>query len=216
MVFPWLAVGMGAFSAGQSLLGSYSKRQAQKAKNKAAIKRYHGRVATQKRKWYQDLSIWHNKSRVTAPLKQNAADMAAQRGYAQAQQGLNTLMYEAAQKNSGILTKYLQETKGAAGAKSQGASSNRMQRMNYGALMKAQFENTYMTARKGNEAYQRNVEDIHRKVIGDTNKINAIIMFKPDTPPPITFDPDSLGQEALGPLDFLGAGLAGVTEGLKH
>ena len=202
-----MALGMAGLSAGRNLLGTYQKRQQQKRKNQLAIKKYHGRVAAQKRKWYQDLSIWHNKSKVTSRLKLNAAQEAANRGYAQAQQGLNQLMVDTANKNNDVLVKYLQEGKGVAGAANQGASANRIQRMNYGALMKEQNRNSYLAEVKGTEAYKRNIEEIRRRAISVTNKVNADVMFAPDTPPPIIFDPDSLGQEGLSGLDFLSAGI---------
>ena len=110
-----MALGMAGLSAGRNLLGTYQKRQQQKRKNQLAIKKYHGRVAAQKRKWYQDLSIWHNKSKVTSRLKLNAAQEAANRGYAQAQQGLNQLMVDTANKNNDVLVKYLQESKATPG-----------------------------------------------------------------------------------------------------
>ena len=206
----WMALGMAGLSAGRSLLGTYQQRQQQKRKNRLAIKKYHGRVAAQKRKWYQDLSIWHNKSKVTSRLKIDSANEAMRRGYAEAQQGLNQLMLDTAEKNNDILVKYLQESKGVAGAANQGASANRIQRMNYGALMKEQAKNSYLAEVKGTEAYKRNIEQIRRRAISVTNKVNADVMFAPDTPPPIVFDPDSLGQESLSGWDFLSAGLDGV------
>ena len=205
-----MALGMAGLSAGRNLLGTYQKRQQQKRKNQLAIKKYHGRVAAQKRKWYQDLSIWHNKSKVTSRLKLNAAQEAANRGYAQAQQGLNQLMVDTANKNNDVLVKYLQESKGVAGAANQGASANRIQRMNYGALMKEQNRNSYLAEVKGTEAYKRNIEEIRRRAISVTNKVNADVMFAPDTQPPIIFDPDSLGQEGLSGWDFLSAGIDGA------
>ena len=211
MPLPWLAIGMGAFNAGQSLLGAYAQRQAQKAKNKAAIKRYERRVENQKRKWFQTLSIWHNKSRVLAPTKRTHIENAARIGEAQAQQGYNRLIYDVSQKNAGLLESYLKKHGGWAGAKNQGASANRMQRMDFGSLAKAQFTNSYLGETQGTEAYKRNVQSIRNRALSALNQVDASVMFEPDTPPPIEFDPDSLGQEELGPLDFLSAGLTGWT-----
>ena len=209
MPLPWLAIGMGAFNAGQSLLGAYSQRNAQKAKNRAAIKRFWNRVDTQKRKWFQTLSIWHNKSKVLAPTKRTHIENAARIGESQAQQGYNKLIYDVSMKNSGLLEKYLQKHGGLASAQNQGASANRMQRMDFGSLAKAQFQNSYLADTQGTEAYKRNVEQIRNRALSALNQVNASVMFEPDTPPPIEFDPDSLGQEELGPLDFLTAGLTG-------
>ncbi len=206
----WTPIIMGGFSAAQSLLGSYSKRQQQKAKNRAAIKRFHRRVDTQKRHWYNTLAIWNNKSKTTAPLSLDFATAAARRGEAQAQQGLNALMYDTALKNNKLVREYLEKSPGVAGQKSQGASSNRRARLDYGAMLSKQFENSYVTDMRGREAFSRNREDIWNKFESDRRRINTSVMFQPQTPPPVEFDPDSLGQESLGPLDFASSALSFV------
>ncbi len=211
----WTPIIMGGFSAAQSLLGSYSKREAQKAKNRAAIKRFHRRVATQKRQWYNTLAIWKNKSKATVPLSQDFATMALRRGEAQAQEGLNNLIYDTTLKNNKLIKEYLQKSTGVAGQKNQGASANRRSRLDYGAMMAKQFENSYIAETRGKQAYDRNKESIWNKFESERNRLNTSIMFKPQTPPPVEFDEDSLGQESLGPLDFASSALSFV-QGYKQ
>ena len=178
----WLPLTMAGLSASKHVFGGLAHRDRQRAKNKAKVERWKHRVAVQDRKWYNSLSIYNIKSRTQVPLKRVYANQAAAQGYADAQVGLNNAWKQAMLDNNKILTDYLQKHAGVAGAQNQGVSANRLSAMTYGAMRKAQYQNTYAVAEGISEKYKSNVEKIRNKLLSAHNKIDAQVAFAPQTP----------------------------------
>ncbi len=198
----WMALGMGALSAGQGILGGLAASKAAKARNKAARERYKYRLELRKREWYQNLSIW-GAQRNKYFLDLNENDLAAKRGYAQAQAGLNRMWEQAAQSNEGALIKYLQDHGKLTAAGRTGRSIARINTLDLGSLQRHVGRNQYKWIR-GQEAYSQNVEDIRTQQISNRNQLMASVAFSPmptlAPPPPVMEDESPMAGIMQGML----------------
>ena len=198
---------MAGISAGSSLLGSGAARRQAAARNRARKQNWEHQLRVRKQSWYQNLSIWGaQRNKYFTDLNEN--DLAAQRGYAQAQVIMNKDFAAAAQKNEGELMKYLQNTGKMAAAGLTGRSIKRIADLNFGALQRSSGR-TYYKLTQSRETYKQQVEDIRRKQLGNRSQLFAGVQFAPVpdlAPPAPRLEPESLG---LG--DYLKAGFAGAT-----
>ena len=207
MAIPFLPLAMAGISAGSSLLGSGAARRQAAARNRARKQNWEHQLRVRKQSWYQNLSIWGaQRNKYFTDLNEN--DLAAQRGYAQAQVIMNKDFAAAAQKNEGELMKYLQNTGKLAASGRTGRSIKRIADLNFGALQRSSGR-TYYKLTQSRETYKQQVEDIRRKQLGNRSQLFAGVQFAPVpdlAPPAPRLEPESLG---LG--DYLKAGFAGAT-----
>ena len=93
-------MGLGGFA--QGAFGALQGASQAKARNRAAIQSYEHALNVRKHEWYQQLSVWGAKrNQYFQDINEN--DLAAQRGYAQAQVGLNRVWEGAMQSNEQAL-----------------------------------------------------------------------------------------------------------------
>ena len=206
VVVAFLPLAMAGISAGSSLLGSGAARRQAAARNRARKQNWEHQLRVRKQSWYQNLSIWGaQRNKYFTDLNEN--DLAAQRGYAQAQVIMNKDFAAAAQKNEGELMKYLQNTGKIAASGRTGRSIKRIADLNFGALQRSSGR-TYYKLTQSRETYKQQVEDIRRKQLGNRSQLFAGVQFAPVpdlAPPAPRLEPESLG---LG--DYLKAGFAGA------
>ena len=207
VAIPFLPLAMGGMSFASSLLGSGAARRQAAARNRARKQNWEHQLRVRKQNWYQNLSIWGaQRNKYFTDLNEN--DLAAQRGYAQAQVIMNRDFAAAAQKNEGELIKYLQSTGKLAAAGRTGRSIKRIADLDFGALQRSSGR-TYYKLTQSRATYKEQVEDIRRKQLGNRNQLFANVQFAPVpdlAPPAPRLEPESLG---LG--DYLKAGFAGAT-----
>ena len=79
-------MGISSFAGG--IFGAMGNSRAAKARNRAAKQNYEHMLKVRKHEWYQQLSIW-GAQRNKYYLDLNENDLAAQRGFSQAQVALN-------------------------------------------------------------------------------------------------------------------------------
>ena len=133
---------MGGMSFASSLLGSGAARRQAAARNRARKQNWEHQLRVRKQNWYQNLSIWGaQRNKYFTDLNEN--DLAAQRGYAQAQVIMNRDFAAAAQKNEGELIKYLQSTGKLAAAGRTGRSIKRIADLDFGALQRSSGRTYY-------------------------------------------------------------------------
>ena len=180
----FLPLAMGGMNFATSLFGSMGSRRAAKRRNKARKENWEHQLRVRKQGWYQNLSIWGaQRNKYFTDLNEN--DLAAQRGYAQAQVIMNRDFAAAAQKNEGELIKYLQSTGKLAAAGRTGRSIKRIADLDFGALQRSSGR-TYYKLTQSRATYKEQVEDIRRKQLGNRNQLFANVQFAPvpDLAPP--------------------------------
>ena len=135
---------MGVATFAQGTMGALGSANKAKARNQAAIRDYKYQLAQREANWYQSLSVWGaKKNKYQNEINEN--DLAAQRGYSQAQVGLNNMFAQAAQRNEGALIKYLQSHGKMAAAGRTGRSVARISSLELGALERQAGRNLYHT-----------------------------------------------------------------------
>lgn len=198
-------MGVGTFASGA--FGAIGAANQAKARNRARMQNYKHQLNVREHEWYQQLSIWGaQRNKYFQDLTEN--DLAAQRGYSQAQVGMNEQFSAAAQRNEGALIKYLQESGKLAAAGRTGRSIKRIGTLDLGALER-DAGRTYWKLTQSREAYKANVENIRNQQLSHRNQLHANVAFAPipDLAPP----PPIYEKEGVGAMDILGAGISGLT-----
>ena len=176
--------------------------QAARAANRAAINNHKYQLETRERNWYQTLSIWGAK---TTKYSQDIdeSNLAAARGYTQAQQGLNNVFASAIKANESAFIKYLEGSGKLTAAGRTGRGINRINTLDIAKLERFAGKQAWAVTRS-KEAFKENVEGIRRAAVSNKNKLFANVAFAPvaDTAPP----PPVL-QNTSPVLGLLGAGL---------
>ncbi len=198
---------MGGLSFASSLFGSMGSRREAKRRNKARKQNWEHQLRVRKQGWYQNLSIWGaQRNKYFIDINEN--DLAAQRGYAQAQVQINNEFAKAAQANEGALIKYLQGSGKLAAAGRTGRSIQRLATLDLGA-MERQAGRRYYQLTKSRESFKEITENIRRQQMSQRNQLHANVAFAPvpDLPPPAP----KLEAESMGIGDYLKAGFSGIT-----
>jgi len=166
------------FSGASSILGGFAASSAAKARNRAARREYERRLEIRKRKWFQDLSIYGAKvNKYTTDLNEN--DLAANRGYAQAQAALGRAQSKALAQSQDKFINYVNTKLGkriATGATGRGVA--RLQRMDFAKLGRAQADLAFKLTRS-KEAYDSQTEAIRNQQKSQRNKLFGSVMFTP-------------------------------------
>ena len=204
----WPVIGMGALTFAQGALGAQSAAAQARARNKARKQNYEHMLRVRKQKWYQGLSVWGaQRNKYYQDIDEN--DLAAQRGYSQAQVQVNKAYESAMQSSEASLIKYLQGSGKLAAAGRTGRSIQRQATLDLGAMHRESGRRFYaLTQTK--EAFKSNVDNIRLQQLNARNKIFANAMFAPVpdlAPPSPQFEDDSPNR------GMLLAGLQGVMAG---
>ena len=185
-------------------LNAIGQAQAISAQNKANRQNWEYQMETRKRNWYQTLSIWGaKKNKYYQDLNEN--DLAAQRGYSQAQVGLNKAFAKAIQDNETSLIKYLQSSGKLSAAGRTGRSIDRINILDIGALERQAGRRQYALT-QSKEAYKANIENIQRAQKSARNQLFSNVAFAPvpdlAPPPPV--------QRSASAALFMGLAGAGL------
>lgn len=205
------AVAMGGLSFAQGAIGAMGAAAQAKARNRARMQNYEHMLKVRKSRWYQQLSVWGAK-RNKYFTDINEADLAAQRGYSQAQVGIRNAYSKAFQDSESSLIKYLQgstSSKLIASGRT-GRSIDRLKTLDLGAMHRASGRRFYALT-KTRESYKANVEGIRNQQLSARNKIWSATAFAPVpdlAPPPPQFEDQSPGR------GLILAGLGGLMTGL--
>ena len=197
---------MGGMAFGQGAFSAFSGASQAKARNQAAIRNYEYQLKQREANWYQQLSIWGaRRNKYHNEINEN--DLAAQRGYSQAQVGLNNVFAQAAQRNEGALIKYLQGHGKHTAAGRTGKSIDRINTLDLGMLEREAGKNYYAIT-QSKEAYKANVDNIRNQQISHRNKLYSNVAFEPvpDLAPP----PPVLENQSPG-MGLAMAALSGIT-----
>ena len=197
-------MGIGSFA--QGALGAIGSAAQAKARNRARIQNYEYQLEARKRDWHQQLSVWGAKrNKYHQDLDEN--DMAAQRGYTQAQQGLNDVFAKAAQSNEKALIQFLQKSGKGAAAGRTGRSAYRREILDIAALERHAGRNMAIITRS-EQAFRHNVENIRNQQKSQRNKLYQNVAFAPvpDMAPP---PPQMENQSPM--MGILGAAIGGIT-----
>jgi len=176
------AVGVGTFA--QGAIGAFGASKAAKARNTARQRQWKAQMESRKREWYQSLSIWGAKrNKYFKDLNEN--DLAAQRGYDQAQQGLNAQYAASIQANEGALIKFMQKHGRLTASGRTGRSINRINTLDIGALERFAGRQSYAVS-QSLESFNQNVQDISRQQKSARSKLFSEVAFEPvpDVAPP--------------------------------
>lgn len=204
---------LGAILAGTSqFLKGVGKSKAAKARNAAARRDWERQMEIRKRQWFQKLSVYGAKiNKYTTQLNEN--DLAANRGYAQAQAALGAQQSKALGEAESNFIKYVKEKAGKTAASGlTGRSAARIEMMEFAAFQKKQTALAFKLT-KSREAYDTQVEAIRNQQKSARNKLFADVMFTPVASVPPAFPP--MENTSLPILEgFLGAaaGIAGSFE----
>ena len=203
-------MGLGGFA--QGAFGALQGASQAKARNRAAIQSYEHALQVRKHEWYQQLSVWGAKrNKYFQDITES--DLAAQRGYSQAQVGLNRVWEGAMQSNEGALIKYLQNHGKYSAAGRTGKSIDRLGTLEKGMLERHAGKQLYNMTR-AKHSFKDNVEGIRQKHISHRSKLHARVMFQPMpdlAPPPPQMENESampglLMAAGQGLMSYAGAG----------
>ena len=200
-------VSLGVTSAISGGLGAIGQFQQAKAANRAAINNYKYQVQVRERDWAQTLSIWGaKKTKYKQDLVEN--NLAAARGYEQAQEGLNRTFETAIQNNEKAFIQYLKNHGKQSAAGRTGRSIDRINTLDIAELERYAGKQAYAMTRS-QEAFKKNVGDISRAAKSERNKLFANVAFAPvpDVAPPAPVT----SNNTLGLLaGLVSAGVAGA------
>jgi len=208
-----MAIGIGAAKAAPGLLGAQGEKARIRARNKAKREQYDFLLQQRKRDWQNQLSIWGAKrNKYTIDVTEN--DLAAHRGYAQAQVGLNAVYDQAAQNNEAALIKFLNKHGTLAAKGRTGRGVGRINVMELAAMEREQGREFHKIT-KSREAYLANIEQIEGKARSRRRGLRSQLGFAPvpqlAPPPPIMEDENVMGKIAASALEGI---FAGMTSGL--
>lgn len=199
----WAALGYGALKGGMSFLGQRQRNQQAAARNRAKIARLKQRQEIQKRRWYQQLAVWNVKSKTQVPRMGDENMQAFWRGVYKSAVTRDRKNTEAKDKADKMLKDFLSKSKGRAGQKNQGASANRISRLQRGKFLSDRNQLLVTTSRKGDEEYQFNVEALKNRAISGANKLDASVAFRPIRPVQPTITADELESTGRSGFDWL-------------
>ena len=198
-------VTMGVATFAQGAFGALQGASQAKARNRAKLQNYEHALKVRKHEWYQQLSVWGAKrNKYFQDITEN--DLAAQRGYSQAQVGLNRVWEGAMQSNEGALIKFLQNHGKYTAAGRTGRSIKRLGTLERG-MLERHAGRQYYNLTRAKHSFKQNVEDIRQKQISHRSKLHAKVAFEPmpDLPPP---QPEFENQSAMpGLLMAAGSGI---------
>ena len=170
---------LGAIFAGaSSILGGIAKSNQAKARNRAAVREYERQIEMRKRGWFQQLSVYGAKvNKYTTQLNEN--DLAANRGYAQAQAALGAQQSKALAQSEEKFIEFVNKKLGKVRASGRtGRSAARLERMQFAAFGREQANLAFKLTRSA-EAYQTNVEAIRNQQKSARNQLFGNVMFQP-------------------------------------
>ena len=170
---------LGAIFAGaSSILGGIAKSNQAKARNRAAVREYERQIEMRKRAWFQQLSVYGAKvNKYTTQLNEN--DLAANRGYAQAQAALGAQQSKALAQSEEKFIEFVNKKLGKVRASGRtGRSAARLERMQFAAFGREQANLAFKLTRSA-EAYQTNVEAIRNQQKSARNQLYGDVMFQP-------------------------------------
>ena len=185
-------------------LNAIGQAQAISAQNKANRQNWEYQMETRERNWYQTLSIWGaKKNKYYQDITEN--DLAAQRGYSQAQVGLNKAYSQAIQDNEKSLINYFQKSGQLSAAGKTGKSIDRINLLDIANLERQAGRRQYALTQSF-EAYKANIENIKRQQKSARNQIFSNVAFAPvpdiAPPPPV--------QQSASAALFMGLAGAGL------
>ena len=166
-----------AISIGMGILGSNAASKEAKRANERDQEAYRNQLKQRKAQWFQQLSVYGARKNVYK-LDLNENDLAAQRGYTQAQQGVNDAFRKALFRNEDNMIKYLESSGKLAAAGRTGRSVNRINTLDIGKLERAAGREVAMLTRT-KEAFKENVETIRRKQMSERSRLYAPVAFQP-------------------------------------
>lgn len=176
---------LGAIFGGASkILGGIAAGKAAAARNRAATERYEREKEIRKRNHFQKLSIYSAKvNKYHTDINEN--DLAANRGYAQAQVALGQAQSNALAQSEDAFIKFANQKLGktlASGAT--GRSAARLEMMDFNELKRKQTNFAFKLT-KSAEAYESQVESIRNQQKSARNKLYGSVMWQPvaDLPP---------------------------------
>ena len=205
-----LALGLGSFA--QGAFGALQGASQARARNRAAIQSYEHALRVRKHEWYQQLSVWGAKrNQYFQDINEN--DLAAQRGYAQAQVGLNRVWEGAMQSNEQALIKYLQNHGKYTAAGRTGRSIDRLGTLEIGQLERHAGKQLFAMTR-AKHSFTENVENIRNQQLSHRNKLQARVTFAPMpdlAPPPPQMENESAmpGMLMAAASGLMSYGMAG-------
>ena len=170
---------LGAIFAGaSSILGGIAKSNQAKARNRAAVREYERQIEMRKRGWFQQLSVYGAKvNKYSTQLNEN--DLAANRGYAQAQAALGAQQSKALAQSEDKFIEFVNKKLGKVRASGRtGRSAARLERMQFAAFGREQANLAFKLTRSA-EAYQTNVEAIRNQQKSQRNQLFGNVMFTP-------------------------------------
>ena len=194
-------MGIGSFAQGE--FGALQGASQARARNRAAIQSYEHALRVRKHEWYQQLSVWGAKrNKYFTDLNEN--DLAAQRGYSQAQVGLNRVFEGAAQNNEKALIQYLQKHGQLTAKGRTGRSIDRINTLELGKLERFTGRQAAQLTRS-REEFKQNVENIRSRQISGRSRLHANVAFMPmpDLAPP---PPQMENESAMGGILMAGVG----------
>ena len=209
-----MQLAIGVAKAAPGLLNAQGEKAKIRARNKAKREQYDFLLQQRKRDWQNQLSIWGAKrNKYTIDVTEN--DLAAHRGYAQAQAGLNAVYDQAAQNNEAALIKFLNKHGTLAAKGRTGRGVGRINVMELAEMERKQGREFHRIT-KSREAYLANIEQIEGKARSRRRGLRSQLGFAPvpqlAPPPPIMEDENVMGKIAASALEGIFAGLtSGVT-----
>ncbi len=209
-----MQLAIGVAKAAPGLLNAQGEKAKIRARNKAKREQYDFLLQQRKRDWQNQLSIWGAKrNKYTIDVTEN--DLAAHRGYAQAQAGLNAVYDQAAQNNEAALIKFLNKHGTLAAKGRTGRGVGRINVMELAEMERKQGREFHRIT-KSREAYLANIEQIEGKARSRRRGLRSQLGFAPvpqlAPPPPIMEDENVTGKIAAAALEGIFAGLSsGVT-----
>lgn len=197
-----------AAAVGSAAVGMVSAKRASnqaKARNAYATQQYEQNEEFRKAEWFQQLSVYGAR-RVKYEVDLTEDDIAAQRGYTQAQVGLNDKLAEAWRRNENRTVKWLQSSGKLTAMGRTGKSIRRMKTLDIGALERSAGREVAALTRN-RESFKENVEAIRNKQRSHRNRLYPNVALVPlpgmPTPPPMLESTDPT-------LGYLSAALSGI------
>ena len=175
---------MAVLSVAQGAMSGMAGASQARASNKAAMRQYKHQLKVRERNWFQELSIWGAKrNKYKKDLNEN--DLAAKRGYTQAQVGLNEVYASALQSNEKALIEFMSKhgKRGAAGR-----TGRRVQRIELGeiAALERHVGRARYAVTQSREKFKANVENIRLQQLSSRSQLFGKVAFEPvpDVAPP--------------------------------
>lgn len=206
----WMQLAIGVAKAAPGLLNAQGEKAKIRARNKAKREQYNFLLQQRKRDWQNQLSIWGAKrNKYIIDVTEN--DLAAHRGYAQAQAGLNAVYDQAAQNNEAALIKFLNKHGTLAAKGRTGRGVGRINVMELAEMERAQGREFHRIT-KSREAYLANIEQIEGKARSRRRGLRSELGFAPVpqlAPPPPQMESENVtGKIAAAALEGIFAGIS--------